>query len=240
MILTFASGKGGIGKSSGALAAAALLARGYRVAFCDLDPDAYATVMGLGQTAHASPLAAHPLPIAHPLLPDGKLLLFPGGDSIADADELAVGAHLARCAAHADIVVVDTPPNRRSPAVAAALRMATVVVIPVVGEYQALAGMQKLMDSMRAFGATAAVRALLSRWEAQTVLARDVHRDLVTSYPGVALSAAIPRDQRVAEAPAAGLPVTLYAPRSAAAEAYRTATREIAATGGLRIAKEIF
>ena len=52
MLITFSSGKGGVGKSTGALAVAAALARRHTVAFVDLDPDAYATTMGLGQPAH--------------------------------------------------------------------------------------------------------------------------------------------------------------------------------------------
>lgn len=238
MILTFASGKGGVTKSTSALATAGLLARHYRVAFADLDPDCYATTMGLGQPAHGDPLSAPAMPIAHPLLGGGQLLLFPGGDAIDGASEAAITAHLARCAAAADIVVVDTPPDRRRPTVLAALRSASVVIIPVVPEFQALAGMQKLLETCRSLGVAAPVRALLSRWEPRTLLAQDVQRELVSAYPGAALSVAIPRDQRAAEAPAVGLPVTLCAPRSPSAVAYRTAVYELAATGGVRIPKE--
>lgn len=155
-----------------------------------------------------------------------------------DASEDAVAAHLARCAASADILFVDTPPNCRHPAVRAALRAATVVVAPVLPEFQALAGMEKLLATCQSLDVKAPVRALFSRWEASTVLARDVHRELVTAHPGMALSTTVPKDQRAAEAPAAGLPVTLYAPHSPSAVAYRAALYEIAATGGLRLPKE--
>jgi chromosome partitioning protein len=133
---------------------------------------------------------------------------------------------------------VDTPPDRRSPLVLGALRVATVVVVPVIAEYQSLAGLERLLETVSEVNATAHVRALLSRWESRTRLAQDVHRDLVTSHPGMAISTAVPRDQRAAEASAAGLPVVWYAPRSPAAVAYATATYEIAATGGLRVPKE--
>ncbi|HEY0970149.1 MAG TPA: ParA family protein [Gemmatimonadales bacterium] len=238
MIITFCSGKGGVAKSTSALATCGLLARRYRVAIVDLDPDAYATTMGLGHPPSPDPLTSAPVRIIHPLLNRGELWLYRGGDTMDDASEAAVAAHVARCAAVADIVVVDTPPDRRRSTVITALRAASVVVIPVISEFQSLAGMEKLMDSCRTLGLTAPVRALMSRWEAKTLLAQDVHRDLVTAHPGTAISVAIPKDQRAAEAPAAGLPVTLYAPRSPASLAYRTAIYEIAATGGIRIPQE--
>lgn len=238
MIITFTSGKGGVAKSTGALATCGLLARHFRVALVDLDPDAYATTMGLGQSQSSDPLICAPVRITHSLLERGELWLYRGGDAIDNANEAAVSAHIARCLGVADIIVVDTPPDRRRATVLAALRAASVVVIPVIPEFQSLAGLEKLLDSYRMLGIAAPVRALLSRWEAKTVLAQDVQRDLVSAHPGTAISAAIPKDQRAAEAPAAGLPVTLYAPRSAASLAYRTAVHEIAATGGIRIPKE--
>lgn len=238
MIITFASGKGGVAKSTSALATAGLLARSYRVAFVDLDPDCYATTMGLGQSVQADPLAAPALPIVHPLLTGGQLLLHAGGEAIDTASEAAIVAHLEHCAAAVDIVVVDTPPDRRRPTVLAALRAATVVLVPIMPEYQALAGLEKLFETCRSLGTTAPVRALLSRWEPRTLLAQDVQRDLVSAYPGATLSMAIPRDQRAAEAPAVGLPVTLCSPRSPSALAFRTAVHELVATGGVRIPKE--
>jgi chromosome partitioning protein len=237
-IITFASGKGGVAKSTGSLATAGLLARSFRVGFVDLDPDAYSTTMGLSQRAHDDPLSAQCASIQHALITSGRLMLFPGGGAMDSATELDVKAHIARCAAQVDFLVIDTPPDRRRPTVHAALRAASVIVIPVMPEFQALAGLEKLLETCRHLGVTAPVRAILSRWNGQTVLARDVLRDLVTAHPGVALSTIIPRDQRAAEAPAAGLPVTLYAPRSPSALAYRTAVYEIAATGGVRIPKE--
>ena len=235
MIITFSTSKGGGVKTTGAVAAAGLLAQHYRVAVADFDPDAYTTVMGLGQSASHDPLTADPIRITHPLIERGELWLHPGGDAIDTASEAELAAHLALCAAPVDFLIVDTPPDRRRPTVIAALRAADIVVIPVVPEYQGLAGLEKLMDTCRALGIRAKVRALRSRWEANTVLARDVERDLVTSHPDKVISVAVPKDQRAAEAPAAGLPVTLYAPRCPASLAYRTAVHEIAATGGVHI-----
>jgi chromosome partitioning protein len=238
LCVTLASGKGGACKSTSALAVAGILAQHYRVGLLDLDPEAFATTMGLGQAEAADPLSAEPIVIKHPLLARGTLTLFPGGEPIDQATRAQIAAHIQRARRAVDILIIDTPPDRRRPTVLEALRAASVVVVPLPAEFQMLSGLEKLRATAEAVGSTAPIRALLSRWEPKTLLAQDVQRAMVTRFPGMAISAAIPKDQRAAEAPAAGLPVTLYAPRSAASAAFRIATCEIAASGGLRIPKE--
>jgi len=235
MIITSASQKGGVTKSTVSLALASLFAQRYRVALVDLDPEAFSTTMGVGLPASQDPLNASPLVVPMPPNAAGELLLFAGSATIALADEAMLAQHISRAAAVADIVIVDTPPNGCSPAVMAALRAATVIVVPVLPDFAAMAGMQRLLATANQMNPHVPVRALLSRWEARTRLAQDVHQQIVASNPGMVLSAIVPRDQRAAEAMAAGCPVPLYAKRSAAATAYRTAAYEIAAIGGLHI-----
>jgi chromosome partitioning protein len=237
VIITLASGKGGVGKTTGALAIAALLAKRYRVSLVDFDPESYATGMGLNLETFPKPDPLHAAPEQYIDLEvaGGSLCVFAGGPEIDDASDSDIEAHIARAADISDIVVVDTPPDRRRPAVTTALRLASVLVIPITPEFQSISGMEKLLETSRSVGSRAVPRALLSRWEPRTNLARDVQRELVSRHPGLAVSVAIPRDQRAAEAPASARPVTLLAPRCAAAEAYRTATYEIAASAGLLI-----
>lgn len=234
MIITSASQKGGVTKSTLSLALASVLAQRHRVALVDLDPEAFASTMGLGQTASGQPLDASPVAVPMPA-GLGELLLFAGGASLALADQPTFATQIARAAAAAEIVVVDTPPNGSSPAVAAALCAASVVVVPVLPDFAAMAGMERLLATMARLNARAPVCALLSRWEARTRLAQDVHQQLVAHHPGITLSSIVPRDQRAAEAMAAGCPVPIYSKRSAAAAAYRIAAYEIGALAGLTI-----
>lgn len=234
-IITIASQKGGVTKSTGALALAALLAQRFRVSFVDLDAEAFATTMGLAEDASAAPLADGPHRIAHPAFSGGELLVFAGGGPIGAADEGSIRRHIARAAQAADVVIIDTPPDGRSAAVVAAVRAAHVILAPVTPEFQSVAGMQRLLATAGRLNASAPVRALLSRWEGRTRLAQDLHQQLVATSPGLTVSSIIPRDQRAAEAMAAGCPVPLYARRCAASAAYRTATYEIAALAGLHI-----
>ena len=237
IVLTIASRKGGVTKTSSALTLAALLALRLRVIVVDLDEEAYATTLGLGQEKAHEPLIADPVRIAHRSLAaaGGELLLLAGGDAIGAASEQEVARHLARAATLADVVIVDTPPNGRSGALTAALRAASAIVVPMTPDFPSLQGAERLIASARTLGVRAPVRTLLSRWEPRTVLAQDVHRQLVTAQPGLVLSAVIPKDQRMAEAMAAGCPVPLYARRAPAVAAFRTATYEVAALAGLSI-----
>jgi chromosome partitioning protein len=235
MIITSASQKGGVTKSSAALALASLFALRYRVAFLDLDKEAFATTMGLAQRVAADPLHDEPVRVSIGAPSAGELLLFAGSGAIGGADEEALARHIVRASQMADVVVIDTPPDGSSPAVLAALRAATVVVVPVTPEFDAMTGMQRLLATASRLGVVAPVRTLLSRWDARTRLAQDVHQLIVARNPGITLSAIVPRDQKAAEATAAGCPVPFYAKRSAAATAFRTATYEIAALTGLSI-----
>ena len=235
MIITSASQKGGVTKTTAAIAIASLLAARYRVALIDLDPEAFTTTIALGLPSSVDPLNASPLMVPMPAAATGQLLLFAGSATIALADEVMLARHIARAALSADIVVVDTPPNGCSPAVVAALRAATIVIVPVLPDFAAMAGMQRLLATVNQMNLKVPVRALLSRWEARTRLAQDVHQQIVRCNPGALLSAIVPRDQRAAEAMAAGCPVPVFAKRCPAAAAYRTAAYEIAALGGLHI-----
>jgi cellulose biosynthesis protein BcsQ len=235
VVITSASNKGGVTKTSNALAIAALLAFYFRVAIIDLDKEAFATTMGLGQLLAADPLNDAPVIVPTGTKRAGELLLFAGSAALGCADEAALSRHIVRATEVADIVVIDTPPDGSSPAVRAATRAASVVVVPVLPDFAAMAGMQRLLATASELNPQVPVRALLSRWEARTRIAQDVHQQIVASNPGITLSSVVPRDQRAVEAMAAGCPLPVYAKRSPASAAYRTATYEIAALAGLSI-----
>lgn len=237
MIISLCSAKGGVSRSTGSLGLAGALARAFRTAVVDLDADAYSTEMGLAQSPCDDPLNAPPITFTHPRIREGNLILFRGGDALDRASDTEIASHIERARCAADIVVIDTPPDRRRPTVTMAMAAADVVVIPVLPEFQAVSGLERILCTMAEMRLNAPVRALLSRWEAQTRLARDVQLELLAQHPGLVVPIAVPRDQRAAEAPAAGVPVTLLAPRSRAATAYSTAVYDIAASAGLRIPK---
>jgi chromosome partitioning protein len=228
-IISLASAKGGTGKTTAALAFASSLASLFsvrRVALVDLDPEGYATTMGLGRDLVADPIHAEPAVVA--IAPSRDALLFPAGQSIAHASESQVAQHIQRAASAADIVVIDTPPTRTSASVRAALRAATIVVTPVLPELQSYAGFTRVLADSEAMGISAPVVALFSRWEARTVVARDIYTLMLAKQAQRKLHPIVPRDQRVVESMVRATPVSLFAPKSPASDAYRLAAIELA------------
>jgi septum site-determining protein MinD len=228
-VISLASAKGGVGKTTAAISLLAWLTEmygGLRIALVDLDPEGYATAMGLGQPLAANPLHATPISVA---MRNGRTaLLFPGGDATADASERELVAHIQRGAHVADVVLVDTPPTRRSDAVRAALRAAHVIVTPVMPEPQAYGGFTRVLAQTSEMRVTAPVVALFSRWEARTVTARSIHMHMLASPAHEKLDPIVPRDERVVKAMVKAIPVPVAAPDSPASRAYHLAAIELA------------
>jgi cellulose biosynthesis protein BcsQ len=233
--IALASGKGGVGRSMVGVTASSMLAQRYTVGLVDLDPEAYATTMGLAQPPASDPLSAPGIRITHPRHESAQLTLWAGGEALDSASEVEMDEHVARCAAAVDVLVIDTPPARRSPTVRAALRAASVVVVPMLADFQAFSGYEKILATCAEIGVSAPVRVLFTRWDQRTRLAADVQQQLGACHPGAAVAMPIPRDQRVPEAAAFGVPAPWFAPSSRAVTAMRTALYEIAGSGGLQI-----
>src|SRR5262249_40928640 len=139
--------------------------------------------------------------------------LFPAGEPIAHSQDGQIDAHLARAVRDADVVIVDTPPTRTSPAVRSALRAATLIVTPVMPEVQSYAGFTRVLAERSAMGLSTPVHALFSRWDANTLVARSIHTRVLSKTPHRKLDAIVPRDQRVVESMVKAVPVPIGAPR---------------------------
>ncbi len=205
MVIAFAGQKGGAGKSTAAInVAAEALRRGLDVLLIDADPQ------GTARSWHAAAAeAGHPAPAVLCLSED----LHRRVPSLAKEHEL---------------VVIDCPP-RHAEIQRAALLVADVFVIPAAGtpaDAWALVGTAKLIDEARKVRPKLDARVLISRLKASTSVGR-MARDVLAGA-GLPLLRAELRD-RVAfqEAMAAGLGVTVYAPRSEAADEVRAVVDEL-------------
>lgn len=223
-ILTVAGAKGGVGKTTTALTLAAeLAARGVRVALRDLDPQASAT-LALGQAPVGDPLGASPVRVhGFDLYRGGRGLAV---DVPADRTTFAIPDDHPERGRFPELLILDTPPALGALTLAA-LRDADRVLVtltPSPLDLPALADVAAVLGD----GGRSKLRAVFTRVHARRVLNTDVAAHIEQTHPGTLYGVQIPEDVRAAEAPGHGSPVTLYAPGSRAAEAYRQLAAEVA------------
>jgi chromosome partitioning protein len=222
-VLALASGKGGVGKSTLALAiAAALVDRGHAVALVDSDPQGGATrSLGVavppGETVTADPVAVH------------GFTLYPAGRALAGADVATHAARLEDARGVGAWVVVDLSPALTDAAHAAAFAVADLVLVVARCDAAGLGNVAETVELALAMGRRVVV---VPTFDGRTGLSREAHAFLRGRYGEAVTAATIPADARAAEAPGRGLPVTRSAPRSRVAVAVRALVDELTEAHG--------
>jgi len=225
--LTVTGAKGGTAKTTTAITLAAeLAALGYRVMLRDLDPQASAT-LALGVEPSADPWQGEPVALPLGVLP-GAVWLYPGGRAITSGAERDAREWLRMADFAADFQVVDCPPSLDALTLAA-LEAATVALVPLRPSPLDLPAFRDVAALVEGLENPPQLRAVLTQVHTRRLLTRDVAEYLNENAPGSLYAAQIPEDVKAAEAPGYATPVTLYAPSSRAAEAYRELAREVAA-----------
>ena len=249
-IYAVANQKGGVGKTTTAVNAAACVAEaGYPTLLVDVDPQCNATTgLGLGkdlspnvydviagdatlaQAAHASEVDGLDVVPATPDLAGATVALprLAGGQTrLRDALAPARDAYA--------FTFLDCPPSL-GPLTVGALVAADRVLVPVQTEYYALEGLAGLLDTVKSIQRELNPRLtmagmVLTMHDARTRLAQDVEREVREHFPELVFDTVIPRNVRISEAPSFGRPVIHHDPRSAGASAYFELAKEVAARG---------
>jgi chromosome partitioning protein len=128
-----------------------------------------------------------------------------------------------------DFVIMDTPPNI-GPLTLNSMAVATELIIPIQCEYCSLRGMSQLMDvadmAEEALGNRPKRRILLTMYT-RTNIGNQVVEAVRSHYGKRAYRTIIPRNIKVAEGPAQGKPVVIYAPDSTGSIAYQALAEEV-------------
>jgi chromosome partitioning protein len=253
IVYTLANQKGGVGKTTTTINLGAYLSHyGKRVLLIDIDPQANATSsLGIDKysvkggtyeaileiTPAASNLLHNPR-IGISVLPATPAM---AGAEVELVDELARESRLRKAVEplveRYDYILIDCPPSLGLLTINGLVAAIDGVIIPVQCEYLALEGLGLLthtLDRVRhAIYPNLQVRGVvLTMFDARTNLSSDVVREVRNFFPNRVFQSVIPRSVRLAEAPSHGVPISMYDPKSAGAEAYMALAREILVSDG--------
>jgi len=241
-----ANQKGGVAKTTTVHAlGAALVEAGERVLMVDLDPQACLTFsVGLDpdnlspslhdvfmRRAAASEVVVHVAP---------NLDIVPSTIDLAGSEvllltrtgrEQVLARALDPLARSYDTVLVDCPPSLGVLTING-LSAAEAVLVPMQCEALSQRGVGQLLetiDDVRSFtNPELAIRGIVpTMYDSRTRHGREVLEGVGARYGLPVLEPPIPKSIRFAEAPASGHSILDYAPRSAAADAYRTLARTL-------------
>jgi chromosome partitioning protein len=246
-IITIASQKGGVGKTTTAINLASCLAQeSHRVLLIDIDPQGNASsglgINGNDRTPSIYEVLLGEAEISAAAIPTAlsSLDLIPAGQRLSGAEVELVGmmaretrlkTALAKVKADYEYIFIDSPPSLGLLTINA-LTTSDSVLIPLQCEYMALEGLTQLIGAIRLVQdhLNPALRiegVLLTMFDSRLNLSQQVADEARKFFAERVYRTMIPRNVRLSEAPSFGKPIVLYDPHSSGAESYRELAREV-------------
>jgi chromosome partitioning protein len=250
-IIAMCNQKGGVGKTTSTINIAAALAEyGRKVLLVDFDPQGALSV-GMGISAMDEPtiydllmkrdLDPHTV-IQHTAVPN--LDLIPANIDLSAAEvqlvsevgrEKVLLRVLKKVSDEYDVIIIDCQPSLGLLTVNA-LSAAHGVFIPLATEFFALRGVALLMDIIgkvrESTNEALQVDGILATmYDPRTLHSREVLERLNEAFGDKIFTSVINRTVKFPDATVAAVPITVFAPTSEAAEAYRLVARELVERG---------
>lgn len=130
-----------------------------------------------------------------------------------------------------DYIIIDCPPSLNMLTINA-MTTSDSVLVPIQCEYYALEGLSQLIHTVnlvkeRLNPELDLEGVLFTMYDARTNLSMQVVENVKANLKANVYETMIPRNIRLAEAPSYGMPINVYDPKSAGAEAYMSLADEI-------------
>ena len=249
-VIAMVNQKGGVGKTTSTVSLGAALAQyGRRVLLVDFDPQGALSV-ALGVPAHDLDKTVYNLLMDEGCAAEDVIVStsVPGLDlmpsnidlsaaEVALVNEVAREHALARGLASVidgyDYIIIDCQPSLGLLTINA-LTAAHGVIIPLECEYFALRGVKLLTDTVtkvqgRLNPNLQLTGVLATMYDARTLHTREVLERVVDAFGDQVFHTVISRTIKFPDATVAGEPITVFAPTSPGADAYRQLARELIA-----------
>lgn len=246
-VIAVANQKGGVGKTTTAINLSAALAEaGKKILIVDIDPQGN-TTSGFGVDKNQKRKSVYQLLIGECSINEsvmGNVIrnidLIPSDVNLAGAEidlmdrehqDAILKKELDFIRPDYDLIIIDCPPSLNLLTVNAMVASDSILV-PIQCEFYALEGLTQLLYTIslvknRLNHGLEVEGIVFTMYDVRTRLSQQVVENVKENVRERVFETVIPRNVRLAEAPSYGEPITVYAPDSAGAAAYRSLAKEL-------------
>ena len=245
--VVFTMGKGGVGKTTTSInLSASLAAKGKKVLVIDTDPQGN-TTSGFGIEKNELEDTIYELILGECSIRDciisnviKNVSVVPSNVNLAAAEIELIGVdkkefilknEVDYVKDDYDFIIIDCPPSLNMLTINS-MTTADSVLVPIQCEYYALEGLSQLIHTInlvkeRLNSNLNIDGVVFTMYDSRTNLSMQVVENVKQNLNQKVYNTLIPRNIRLAEAPSYGMPINMYDPKSAGAEAYMQLAEEV-------------